>query len=72
MKKRPSKNMETQFLAFMESSNDIFENLSDGAYEQAMQNAIDGENGWNDQNNDDIDGYEGFMFWVKKTWKKEN
>ena len=61
-----------QFFAFMDGMNDAYEDLSDGAYTLAMQDAITGENGWNEQNDDDLDGYEGFMFWVKETWRSQN
>jgi hypothetical protein len=72
MKNKPDPNMKDIFFAFMDGMNDCFEELSDGAYSEAMQNAIDGENGWNEQNNDFLDAYEAFMYWINKTWDKED
>jgi len=63
-KKRPDKKMEVQFLGFMDGMEDCFEDLSEGAFQQAMQDSIDGENGWNEQNDDDLDAYECYMFWA--------
>lgn len=70
MKVKPDEHMETQFFAFMDGMNDIFEDLPDGAYGQAMQESITSETGWNAQNYDTLDGYDGFMYWVRNTWIK--
>ena len=55
-----------QFMAFMDGMHDCFKDLGYGAWRQAMQDAVDGENGWNEQNDDDLDGYEAFMFWGRR------
>ena len=62
-KKRPDKHMEYKFFGFMDAMSDFFEDLPDGAFQQAMQDGIDKENGWNDQNDDVLDAYEGYVFW---------
>ena len=47
----------------MDAMSDLFEDLPDGAFQQAMQDAIEAENGWNAQNDDVLDAYEGYVFW---------
>lgn len=73
MKTEPDKNMHTQFISFMDNLSDYTDDFSDGAYQRVMQDCITGCTGWNDQNNDDLDGYEGFMYWVKHSdkWTKQ-
>ena len=66
MKNKPDENRIDQFMAFMDGMHDCFEDLEYGAWRQAMQDAVDGENGWNEQNDDDLDGYEAFMFWGRR------
>lgn len=72
MKKNPDANMRDQFMAFMEANSEIFDHLSTPAYSTSMQQSITHGNGWNAQNNDNIDGYEGWLYFEKhyEAWKE--
>ena len=44
--------MEYQFFGFMDAMSDLFEDLPDGAFQQAMQDAYEGYVFWETEKND--------------------
>jgi len=59
-----------EFLIFMDTCDEEIEknNPSDAMYSELMKNSV---SEYNKVYSDNIDNYDGFMFWVSKRFKKE-
>ena len=63
MQNAPSKELKTAFLAYMTALADIIgDDVSDGMLMELMRENV---GKWNELEDEDIDPYEGVMFWVK-------